>query len=103
MTTIDQRAAATARRIEETREMLVQDDVLALEPRPPAALLELYGVRAQVLAPIERDGALAGWLSVHDCSGPHDWSADEQAAINAAAKAVQDGWPIEPTSSGGRD
>lgn len=95
MTSINQRAAETAQWIEATREPLVQDDVSIASPKPPAALLELYRVRAQMLAPIVVGDDMAGWLSVHDCAGPHRWSADERAFIRAAARAVERGWPVE--------
>ena len=69
-TSINQRAAATAQWVEKNRRLLVQSDLSSGEPRAPEALIRLYGVRAQMLAPIEREGRLDGWISVHEARGP---------------------------------
>jgi len=88
VTSINQRAAATAQWVEKNRRPLVQDDVSQGEPRPPEALVRLYGVRAQMLAPIEREGRLEGWISVHEATRTRRWSAQEQDAALQAAKQV---------------
>jgi maleate isomerase len=89
-TSIDQRAAATAQWIETNRRLLVQDDLAHGDPRPPEALIRLYGVRAQMLAPLEREGRLDGWISVHDAHGPRQWSEQEQAAaLDAVARVLR--------------
>jgi maleate isomerase len=88
VTSINQRAAATAQWVEKNRRLLVQDDLSQGEPRPPEALVRLYGVRAQMLAPIERDGRLDGWISVHEAGSTRHWSAQEQEAVLHAAKQV---------------
>src|SRR5881227_1408195 len=54
-TSINQRAAATAQWVEKNRRLLVQSDLSRGEPSAPPALVKLYGVRAQMLAPIERE------------------------------------------------
>jgi maleate isomerase len=87
-TSIDQRAAGTAQWLERRRRLLVQDDLAAAEPRPPAALLRLYGVKAQMLAPIVRHGRLDGWVSVHDARAARRWTKREQAAATRAAARV---------------
>jgi maleate isomerase len=88
VTSINQRAAATAQWVEMNRRLLVQEDLSQGEPRPPEALVRLYGVRAQMLAPIERDGRLAGWISVHEARRARHWSAPEQEAVLQAAQQV---------------
>jgi len=87
-TSINQRAAATAQWVEKNRKLLVQDDLSSGEPRPPEALIRLYGVRAQMLAPIERDGRLDGWISVHEARTTRHWSAQDQEAVLHAAEQV---------------
>jgi maleate isomerase len=90
VTSINQRAAATAQWVEKTRRLLVQDDLASGEPRPPEALVRLYGVRAQMLAPIEREGRLDGWISVHEARSTRHWSAqDQEAALHAAEQVLR--------------
>ena len=86
-TSIDQRAAATAQWVEKNRRLLVQSDLSLGEPRAPDALIKLYGVHAQMLAPVEREGRLDGWISVHEARGPRNWTEQDQAALR---KAVED-------------
>lgn len=86
-TSINQRAAATAQWLERERRALVQDDFSAA-PQPPDALKALYGVQAQMLGPIEADGALVGWISVHECRGPRQWRDEDIAALEQAMAAV---------------
>jgi maleate isomerase len=51
--------------------------------------VELYGVKAQMLAPIVREDRLAGVISVHYIPGPRDWRAQDVAALKEAAERVQ--------------
>ncbi|HMK79318.1 MAG TPA: GAF domain-containing protein [Xanthobacteraceae bacterium] len=88
ITSINQRAAATAQWVEKNRRLLVQDDLSSGEPRPPEALVRLYGVRAQMLAPIERGGRLDGWISVHEARSARHWSEGDQEAVLHAAEQV---------------
>ena len=87
-TSIDQRAAATALWVEKNRRLLVQSDLSVGEPRAPDALVKLYGVRAQMLAPVEREGRLDGWISVHEARGPRNWTEQDQAALRRAVEQV---------------
>ncbi|MER7079336.1 maleate isomerase [Saccharopolyspora kobensis] len=83
---LDQRALNTVRWLEEHRKTLVQPHFRA-DPRPPQALIAAYGVRAQLLAPIEIDGAMVGWISVHSLT-ERDWAPAEIRAAEAAASRV---------------
>ena len=87
-TSINQRAAATARWVERNRRLLVQSDLSTGEPRAPDALIKLYRVRAQMLAPVERQGRLDGWISVHEARGPRSWSERDQTALEKAVDQV---------------
>jgi len=87
-TSINQRAAATAQWVEKNRRLLVQSDLSVGEPRAPDALIKLYGVRAQMLAPVEREGRLDGWISVHEARGPRNWTEQDQAALRKAVADV---------------
>src|SRR5262245_15288028 len=87
-TSINQRAAATAHWIEQHRRLLVQNDFSVRALRPPAALLQLYGVKAQMLAPVIREGRLDGGCSAHETRRVRKWSKSDQAAIVAAVDHI---------------
>ncbi|MEO0970905.1 MAG: GAF domain-containing protein [Cyanobacteria bacterium J06639_18] len=40
-------------------------------------ILEQFQVRANVVAPLLKEGELWGLLCIHQCSGPRDWEASE--------------------------
>jgi maleate isomerase len=83
---LDQRRLETVRWLERRRTLLIQPS-FTRPPFPPAALLGVYGVRAQMLAPIETGGALTGWVSVHSLT-ERDWAADDVTALRQAARDV---------------
>jgi hypothetical protein len=87
---IDQRAAATVQWIEAKRRNLIQSNLMdAPDPAPPPALIDTYGATAQMLSPIfDSKGALAGWISVHYTGGPRVIREADEAALNAANRAV---------------
>ena len=68
--------------------MLIQRDCLTDEPVAPQELIDLYGVRAQMLAPIVRDDRLVGIISVHHATTPRDWSEDDVGALRDTAARV---------------
>ena len=85
-TEIDLRAAATFQWLAREHRTLVQRDCLRDEPVAPQALADLYGVRAQILAPLVRDGRLVGIVSVHHAATPRVWAPSEVAAAESAAR-----------------
>jgi GAF domain-containing protein len=85
---IDLRRAKTFQFLERERRLLVQSDCLVAEPVVPPELIELYGVRAQMLAPLVRDGRLVGIVSVHHAGTPREWTDEEVAALEATAARV---------------
>ncbi|MFT0859400.1 GAF domain-containing protein [Ancylobacter sp. G4_0304] len=88
-TGLNQRALETVKWLERERRPLVQDDLLTAEVPAPAALIEIYGVHAQMLGPLIVDGALQGWVSVHECGASRNWSAADTAALDAAVDSVR--------------
>ena len=88
-TTIDLRASATFRFLEEERGLLIQPDLLAANPAPPAELIELYGARAQMLAPVVSQDRLVGIVSVHYSDGPRSWADEDVAALEEAVAQVE--------------
>jgi maleate isomerase len=81
---VDQAGAATAQWIARTHRVLVQPDLSAADPAPPQALLDAYGVRAQMLAPVIVRGERVGWISLHSVL-PREWTPEEVLAIQMAA------------------
>jgi maleate isomerase len=86
---IDQRALPTVKFIEEERRILVQNDCLTADPAPPAALIDFYGVKAQMLGPIVLDDSVIGWISVHYTPGPREWTHKDVAALRDAVERVR--------------
>lgn len=87
-TSLQQRKAATAIWLEENRRVLVQDDCLSGELRPPIELVNAYGVKAQMLGPIEWKGDLIGWVSVHYIPSTRKWSEHDVQAIKNSCDSV---------------
>ncbi|MFF9512193.1 GAF domain-containing protein [Streptomyces sp. NPDC014724] len=85
---LDQRRLDTVRWLAEHRRPLVQPR-FTTEPRPPRALIEVYGVQAQVLVPVPAPGddALTGWISLHSLS-ERSWSDADVALATAAASRL---------------
>jgi len=81
---IDQRRLETIRWLDTHRIVLVQNDFGAA-PFPPAALIEAYGVRAQILVPLGTCAPLPGWVSVHSCR-ERVWHPDD--VRNAQTRSV---------------
>ena len=89
-TSIDQRRAETVRWLERERRPLIQQNCLEADTAPPRELIQLYGVRAQMLGPIVRDGHVVGWLSVHENRGLRRWSRGDAAVLLRAMAAIDD-------------
>ncbi|KAA0090837.1 GAF domain-containing protein [Mycolicibacterium sp. P1-18] len=85
--TLPQRDLDTVRWIEQHRRPLVQPD-FARVPRPPLALVDVYGVRAQMLAPVVLGADMVGWLSVHSLT-ERAWTDADQLAVDLAARDVE--------------
>jgi maleate isomerase len=81
---LDQAGAATAQWITRTHRVLVQPNFKDVNPAPPQALQDLYGVRAQMLAPVIVEGERVGWISLHS-TVERVWNRGEIMAIEAAA------------------
>ncbi|MDH6147598.1 maleate isomerase [Paraburkholderia sp. WSM4179] len=89
-TSLNQRSLATVQWLIATRKPLVQDDCANAEVKPPKALMEVYGVKAQMLVGLEAaDGEVIGWISVHYVPGTRKWTDAEVAALQSAAGQVR--------------
>ena len=87
---IDQRSAASVRWILREGRVLVVEDARTSDPAPPAAIVDVYGLRAFMLAPLARKDAtsLIGWISVHENRGPRRFTRAEVDAVQAAVERV---------------
>jgi maleate isomerase len=83
---LPQRRLNTVVWLEEQRRPLVQPHFRA-EPSPPQALIEVYGVRAQMLGPIVRGDDMVGWLSVHSLA-EREWRDTDLVALAEATGRV---------------
>jgi GAF domain-containing protein len=76
------------RYLERTLRPLVQEDILASDTAPLPEFVERYGARAQILAPVVREGRSIRFVSVHQAQESRRWSDEEIAAIESAARRV---------------
>lgn len=83
-TALDQRDLATVRWMDEHHEVLVQNQCRGADPEPPQALIEIYGVQAQMLGPVIRNGHMAGWISIHENRAVRSWTPAEVNMLKAA-------------------
>lgn len=87
-TAMNQRELTTVQWLERERRNLIQPDFSATDVPPPAALREIYGVKAQMLGPVIVDGRLKGWVSAHFCEGPRIWSDEDVSHLDQAVSDV---------------
>ena len=87
---VDPTETPTFQLVERERRRLIQNDCSRDPPHPGADLIDLYGVRAQMLGPIEANGRLVGVISVHDTVGPREWTTTEIAALDTATRGIRE-------------
>lgn len=87
-TSINQRASGTATWLEHNRKILVQNDTVNATPSPPPQLMQIYGTKAQMMAPVVRGKDMTGWISVHYNLSPREWAAVDIAALEHAVAAA---------------
>jgi maleate isomerase len=90
---LDQKNAAAVKWLEKNRRAFVMNDCLNPwdpEVAPEKEVIEIYGIRSEMVAPVIKDGNLVGWVSCHYTQGAREWSDDEVARIEAACTAVRD-------------
>jgi maleate isomerase len=87
-TSLQQRKSQTAGYIEKNRKMLVQNDCENATPSPPKELMQIYGTKAQMVAPVVRGADMVGWVSVHYNVSTREWSREDMAALEAAVTAT---------------
>ena len=87
--TLRVRVSATFQWVDRERRVLVQDDLRDADPAPAPQLVEQYGARAQMLAPVVRGGEVVGLVSVHYAPGPRQWTEDEISAVEEIVERVE--------------
>ena len=85
------RDGAAARWLVENRRPFVMEDCLdpwAPEVAPEAYVIELYGIRAEMVCGVFRGDAMIGIVSVHYTRGTRAWSDADVAMIERACDEV---------------
>ena len=93
LNTLDQKNAAAVKWMEKNRGTFVMNDTLDPwdpEVAPEREVVEAYGIRSEMVAPVMKDGDLVGWVSVHYTRGPRVWTDAEIARIEAACESVRE-------------
>ena len=86
------RDGAAARWLRQNRRPFVMADCLnpwAPEVAPERYVIELYGIRAEMVCGVFDGDAMVGIVSVHYTLGTRAWSADEVAMIERACDEVR--------------
>ena len=86
---LNQRALSTVQWIENTHEILVQEDCAHAAAKPPEALMTVYGVKAQMLAPLLSEGKVFAWISVHHVGTTRVWAESDIKALKQAVLDVE--------------
>ncbi|TFK55984.1 hypothetical protein OE88DRAFT_1652539 [Heliocybe sulcata] len=81
-------AEACAAGIAQLKQILVQNDLANTDIPPPKALMDVYAVRAQMLAPLVRGDEIYGWISVHQVGKTRVWTEDEIGELREAVERV---------------
>lgn len=93
LNTLDQKNAAAVKWLEKNRRTFVMNDTLNPwdpEVAPEREVVEAYGIRSEMVAPVIKEGDLVGWVSVHYTRGPRVWTDEEIARIEAACESVRE-------------
>jgi maleate isomerase len=87
---LKQRGLRPAKFLEQNRKILVQNDCATADPRPPQELMDVYGTKAQMVAPIVRGADMIGWVSVHYNRSTREWTSEDVAALERAVAAAHE-------------
>ncbi|KAK9243748.1 hypothetical protein V1506DRAFT_367497 [Lipomyces tetrasporus] len=86
---LNQRALKTVQWLETSGRILVQGDCENAEVPPPKALMGVYGVKAQMLAPLFQGDNLIAWISVHYVPSKREWTETEIQALSSSMEEVK--------------
>lgn len=85
---LDQWAMPTVQWLNTHHDILVQNDFATDPPPVTPALVDVYGVRAQMLGALVVDGRMLGWISVHEVGASRQWTEGETSALRQACRAA---------------
>jgi maleate isomerase len=85
---LEQRKLPTVIFMEEKRCNLIQEDCANSDVSVPKDLMQVYGVKAQMLGPLEWDHNLIGFISVHYTPSTRHWSNKDIAALDYVKERV---------------
>jgi maleate isomerase len=85
---LEQRKLPTVIFMEENRCNLIQEDCANSDVSPPKDLIQVYGVKAQMLGPLVWDDKLVGFISVHYTPSTRHWSQKEITALDDVKERV---------------
>jgi len=97
---LDQWNAAAVKWLQKNMRTFVMDD--CLNPwdsavAPEREVIETYGIRSEMVAPLINHGDIVGWVSVHYTKGPRSWTESDIGRIEAACEQVievMQSWPM---------
>jgi maleate isomerase len=84
------RESATFTFLDRERRLLIVNDCRVSDPPTPPELMDLYGVRAEMLAPLVDGGRIVGIVSVHVAGEPREWSPTEIRELERAAGLLRE-------------
>jgi len=90
-TSLDQRKAAAVKWLDANRRTFIMTDTLNPWDKtvaPEREVIEIYGIRSEMVAPVYINGALDGWISVHETRGVREWSGEEVATLEQACEEM---------------
>ncbi|KAK9446814.1 Asp/Glu/Hydantoin racemase-domain-containing protein [Limtongia smithiae] len=85
---LNQRALKTVQWLETSHQLLIQPDCVNAPIPPPKALMSVYGVKAQMLAPLYRDDVLTAWISIHYIPSTREWTEKESTELEHSLEVV---------------
>jgi GAF domain-containing protein len=80
--------AAAFAQLGREKKIVAQDDLQRAEPPVAAALIDRYGARARIFAPLVLGDRLAGMISLHHLPGPRQWQEQDIEAVRKAQAAA---------------
>ena len=92
-TTLDQWNAAAVKWLVRNMRTFVMNDCLNPwdpEVAPEREVIDTYGIRSEMVAPVIKSSNLVGWVSVHYTKGPRTWTEDDIKTIESACDRVRE-------------
>lgn len=82
------RKSATFTFLDRERRFLIVNDCRTSDPPTPQQLMDFYGVRAEMVAPLVEGERIVGIVSVHLAAETREWSESEIRALERATGRI---------------